>query len=178
MCCVTDSKTLITSSVINSTRICKIHKIQLAVAKVLHTDKNVNCILLKLSCLPLLSTSEICYCLFAEKGFQSIAISTSSCGPINPCQFGGHCLPEGEGYTCLCPEGRGGSHCERKSTICQTNFSNLSGGHNIVWFPRWPIMPETNAEFFFIVFLLSTITIFFNFFSTSTCFLLFFLSDY
>ncbi|CAH3141149.1 unnamed protein product [Pocillopora meandrina] len=64
-----------------------------------------------------------CYCASGftglsceEKGFQSLVLSNplsnSPCAPFNPCLFGGHCLPDGEDYTCLCPADRGGSHCE------------------------------------------------------------------
>lgn len=58
------------------------------------------------------------YIILSEKGFQSLVLSNplsnSPCAPFNPCLFGGHCLPDGEDYTCLCPADRGGSHCERK----------------------------------------------------------------
>lgn len=73
---------------------------------------------LRIKRLKLLKNDLNYYIILSEKGFQSLVLSNplsnSPCAPFNPCLFGGHCLPDGEDYTCLCPADRGGSHCERK----------------------------------------------------------------
>ncbi|XP_016146556.1 neurocan core protein-like [Sinocyclocheilus grahami] len=39
----------------------------------------------------------------------------------NPCLHGGSCLTEGEGYSCLCPQGYSGESCEIDIDDCQSN---------------------------------------------------------
>ncbi|KAI7791035.1 neurocan core protein [Triplophysa rosa] len=39
----------------------------------------------------------------------------------NPCLHGGSCLMEGEGYSCLCPQGYSGESCEIDIDDCQSN---------------------------------------------------------
>ncbi|XP_055074736.2 neurocan core protein [Misgurnus anguillicaudatus] len=39
----------------------------------------------------------------------------------NPCLHGGSCLIEGEGYSCLCPQGYSGESCEIDIDDCQSN---------------------------------------------------------
>ncbi|XP_066504101.1 neurocan core protein isoform X2 [Hoplias malabaricus] len=40
---------------------------------------------------------------------------------LNPCLHGGSCLREGEGYSCLCPQGYSGEICEIDIDDCQSN---------------------------------------------------------
>ena len=53
--------------------------------------------------------------LVLERTFPAVVVSNSACGPVNPCLFGGHCIPVGIEFTCACPSGRGGSRCEKTS---------------------------------------------------------------
>uniref|UniRef100_A0A4W5JRM2 Neurocan b n=1 Tax=Hucho hucho TaxID=62062 RepID=A0A4W5JRM2_9TELE len=39
----------------------------------------------------------------------------------NPCLHGGSCLPEGDGYSCYCPQGYSGENCEIDIDDCQSN---------------------------------------------------------
>uniref|UniRef100_A0A8C7Q870 Neurocan core protein n=1 Tax=Oncorhynchus mykiss TaxID=8022 RepID=A0A8C7Q870_ONCMY len=39
----------------------------------------------------------------------------------NPCLHGGSCLPEGDGYSCYCPQGYSGESCEIDIDDCQSN---------------------------------------------------------
>ncbi|XP_010886420.1 neurocan core protein isoform X2 [Esox lucius] len=45
----------------------------------------------------------------------------------NPCLHGGKCLPQGQGYSCYCPQGFTGENCEIDVDDCQSNPC-LNGG--------------------------------------------------
>lgn len=56
----------------------------------------------------------ICRTMF-QTWFSSLcSVSTAEDDPCqtNPCLHGGSCLTEGEGYSCLCPQGYSGESCE------------------------------------------------------------------
>uniref|UniRef100_A0A8C2I607 Neurocan core protein n=1 Tax=Cyprinus carpio TaxID=7962 RepID=A0A8C2I607_CYPCA len=59
-----------------------------------------------------------------KPGFSSFrSLSTTEDDPCqtNPCLHGGSCLTEGEGYSCLCPQGYSGESCEIDIDDCQSN---------------------------------------------------------
>uniref|UniRef100_A0A8C2B2P3 Neurocan core protein n=1 Tax=Cyprinus carpio TaxID=7962 RepID=A0A8C2B2P3_CYPCA len=51
---------------------------------------------------------------------QEIKTEDDPC-QTNPCLHGGSCLTEGEGYSCLCPQGYSGESCEIDIDDCQSN---------------------------------------------------------
>uniref|UniRef100_A0A672P1L9 Neurocan b n=1 Tax=Sinocyclocheilus grahami TaxID=75366 RepID=A0A672P1L9_SINGR len=55
--------------------------------------------------------------------FSFRSLSTTEDDPCltNPCLHGGSCLTEGEGYSCLCPQGYSGESCEIDIDDCQSN---------------------------------------------------------
>uniref|UniRef100_A0A6P8IV93 Neurogenic locus notch homolog protein 1-like n=1 Tax=Actinia tenebrosa TaxID=6105 RepID=A0A6P8IV93_ACTTE len=55
-------------------------------------------------------------CMFNNNPIQ---VPSETCGPINPCMYGGTCIPSGFSFNCICPDGRGGVHCEVSlSSVC------------------------------------------------------------
>ncbi|CAM4656741.1 unnamed protein product [Leuciscus chuanchicus] len=56
-------------------------------------------------------------------GWENSSRSSAEDDPCqtNPCLHGGSCLTEGEGYSCLCPQGYSGESCEIDIDDCQSN---------------------------------------------------------
>ncbi|KAL0966447.1 hypothetical protein UPYG_G00295410 [Umbra pygmaea] len=61
-----------------------------------------------------------------SNGTLGLAVAEEPC-LTNPCLHGGKCLPQGQGYSCYCPQGFTGENCEIDVDDCQSNPC-LNGG--------------------------------------------------